>query len=79
VGDLGLQVRGQVDDVDRVKGTFLGANTTPNTQPLGDEGDLGSRVDLNAQFARADHRARLLAFLSAFLRVSNSTSTTIET
>lgn len=41
MGDLGLEVRGQVDDVDGIKGAFLGADTASNTQSLGDEGDLG--------------------------------------
>ena len=68
VGDLGLEVGGQVDDVDGVEGAFLGADTATNTQALGDEGDLGGRVDFNAELARADHGARLLALLPAFLR-----------
>lgn len=68
MSDLGLEVRGQVDDVDGVEGAFLGADTAPNAEALRDEGDLGHVVDLDAQLARADNRARLLAFLSAFLQ-----------
>jgi hypothetical protein len=71
VRDLGLEVRGQIDDVDGVEGAFLRADTTTDTQALRDEGDLGGRVDFDAQLAGAHDGARLLAFLSAFLgRVS---------
>lgn len=67
MGDLGLEVRGQIDDVDGVEGTFLRADTTTDTQSLRDEGDLGCVVHLDTQLARADDGARLFAFLSAFL------------
>lgn len=71
VGDLGLEVRGQVDDVDGVKGAFLGADAAPDTQALRDEGDLGGGVYLDAQLAGAHHGTRLFAFLTTFLgRVS---------
>ena len=71
MGDLGLEVRGQVDDVDGVKGAFLGTDTASDTQSLGDEGDLGRRVYFDAQLAGAHHWAGLFAFLSTFLgRVS---------
>lgn len=67
MGDLGLEVRGQVDDVDGVEGAFLGADTTSNTQPLRNEGNLGRRVDFDTQLARADDGAGFFAFLPAFL------------
>jgi|TARA_R110002003_G_scaffold269_2_gene17959 hypothetical protein len=67
--DLGLEVRGQVDDVDGVEGAFLGADTAADAEALRDEGDLGRVVDLDAQLARADDGTRLFAFLSAFLRL----------
>ncbi len=67
MGDLGLEVGGQVDDVDGVEGTFLGADTATDTQALRNEGDLGGRVDFDAQLARADDGTRLFAFLPAFL------------
>lgn len=67
VGDLGLEVGGQVDDVDGVEGAFLGADTATDTQALRDEGDLGLGRDFDAQLARADYGTRLLAFLPAFL------------
>lgn len=67
MGDLGLEVRGQVDDVDGIKGAFLGADTASNAQSLGDEGNLGRRVYFDAQLAGAHHGAGLFAFLSTFL------------
>jgi hypothetical protein len=72
VGDLGLEVGGQVDDVDGVEGAFLGADTASDTQALRDEGDLGLGRDFDAQLARADDGTRLLAFLPAFLRLALS-------
>lgn len=68
--DLGLEVRGQVDDIDGIKWALLRTDTTSYAKALGDEGDFGVGCDFDAQFARADHRARLLAFLSAFLRLA---------
>ena len=67
--DLGLEVGGQVDNVDGVEGAFLGTDTATDTEALGDEGNLGHVVDLDAQLARADHGTRLFTFLSAFLRL----------
>lgn len=46
--DLGLEIRGQVDDVDGVEGALFGADTASNAQALGDEGDLGGVVDFDA-------------------------------
>lgn len=57
VGDLGLEVGGQVDDVDGVERAFLGANTTTNAEALGDEGNFGLGRDLDAQLAGTDDRA----------------------
>jgi hypothetical protein len=48
MADLGLEVRGQVDDVDGVEGAFLRADTASDTEALGDEGDLGGAVDFDA-------------------------------
>lgn len=67
VGDLGLEVGGQVDNVNGTEGTLLGTDTTTNTQALGDEGDLRGRVDLNAKLSCADHGTSLLALLTTFL------------
>lgn len=67
VGDLSIQVRRQVDNMDGAKRTLLGTDTTTDTETLGDERDLGVRVDFDTQLASPDNRARLLAFLTAFL------------
>lgn len=69
MGDLGLEVGGQIDDVDGVKGAFLRADTATDTEALGDEGDFGRVGDFDAQLARADNGTRLFAFLTAFLRL----------
>lgn len=69
VGDLGLEVGGQVDDVNGSEWALLGTDTTTNAQALGDEGDLRSGIDFNAKLASADHRARLLALLTTFLQL----------
>lgn len=68
VRDLGLEVRGQVDDVDCVERALLGADTAAYAQALGDEGDFGLIRHFDAQLARADDGTRLFAFLPAFLR-----------
>lgn len=67
---LALEVRGQVDDMDGAKWTFLRADTASDTEALGDEGDLRVGGDLNAELPRADHGARLLALLPTFLQKS---------
>lgn len=67
VGDFGLQVGGQVDDMDGAEGAFLGADTAADTQTFGNEGDLGLRSDLNAELSGTDNWARLFTFLAAFL------------
>jgi hypothetical protein len=65
--DLGLEVGGQVDDVDGVEGAFFRADTASDAEALRYEGDLGRVGHFDAQLARADNGTRLLAFLSAFL------------
>lgn len=67
MGDLGLEVGGQIDDVDGIKGTLLGADTATDTQSFGDEGDLAFGGDFDAELARAYDGARLFAFLPTFL------------
>lgn len=67
VGDLALEVGGQVDDGDGVEGALLGADTATNTQAFGDESDLGGVVDFDAEFTGTDDGARLLALLTTFL------------
>ena len=70
VGDLALEVCGQVDNLDGVEGALLGADTASDTQALTDEGDLAGVVDLDAQLAGLDDGTRLLALLTTFLRLA---------
>lgn len=67
VGDFGLQVGRQVDDVNRAEGTFLGTDTASDAKALGNEGDLGLGRDLDTKLSGTDDRARLLTFLATFL------------
>jgi hypothetical protein len=67
VGDLGFEVGRQVDDVDGIEGAFLWADTASDTEALGNEGNFGGWLDLNAQLACPHHGTRFLALLSAFL------------
>jgi hypothetical protein len=67
VGDLTLEVGGQVDDGDGIKGALLGADTATDTQALGDKCNLGGVVDFNAEFTGTDDGARFLALLTTFL------------
>jgi len=70
VCDLTLEVRGQIDDVDGVEWAFLRADTTSYAKSLTDKGDLAGGLDFDAEFAGLDDWARLLAFLSTFLRLA---------
>ena len=56
VGDLRLEVGGQINDVDGVEGALLGTDTASYAQSLRDEGDLGGGVDFDAQLARPHDR-----------------------
>lgn len=67
VRDLSLEIGGQIDDVDGVKGTFLRANTASDAEALRDEGDLGLWCDFDTELARTDDGTRLLALLPTFL------------
>jgi hypothetical protein len=67
MGDMGLEVGRQIDDVDCSKGAFFRANTAANAQTLGDEGNLRFGSDFDAETTTSNNGARLFAFLSAFL------------
>lgn len=54
MGGLRLQIRRQVDDVDRFKGAFLDTDTTTDAEVLGEERDLVLRRHLDAEFACPD-------------------------
>ena len=51
VGNLGIQVGGQVDDVDSTERTFLGADTATNAESLTNVRDLARRRNFNAETA----------------------------
>jgi hypothetical protein len=68
VGDLRLQVGGQVDDVDGAERALLDTDTTSNTQAFRNERDLGLRGNLDAKLSSPDDWTRLLALLPTFLQ-----------
>lgn len=70
VGDLALEVCGQVDNLNGVEGALLGADAASNTQALTNEGDLAGAVDLDTQLAGLDDGTGLLALLATFLRLA---------
>lgn len=47
VGDLGFEIRRQIDNLNCVEWAFLRADTATDTQRLGDEGDTRVRRDLD--------------------------------
>lgn len=67
VGDLGLEIRRQVDDRDCIEGAFLRADTASDAETLGDEGDSRIGGDLDAELSAAHDGAGLLALLTTFL------------
>lgn len=67
MGDLGIQVCRQVDDMNGTERAFLRADTAANAEALRDEGDLGIRRDLDAELPGSNDGARLFAFLATFL------------
>jgi hypothetical protein len=67
MGDLALEVRGQVDDGNGAERTFLGANTASNAETLRDEGQTGLRCHFDTELAASYDGAGFLAFLTTFL------------
>lgn len=65
MGDLALEVGGQVDNGDGVERALLGADTATNAERFRNEGKTGIGSDFNAELAAANNRARLFALLSA--------------
>ena len=65
---LGLEVGGQVDDVNGAEWAFFGADTAANTQLLRDKRNLRVWRDLDAKLSGTDDGTGLLAFLATFLR-----------
>ncbi len=67
MGDLGLQVRRQVDNVNSTKRAFLHADTTPNTESFRNECDPRVRCDFDTEFTGPHNGARLFTLLTTFL------------
>lgn len=67
MGDMGFEVGWQIDDINGAKGAFLRTDAATNTQAFRNESDLRFWGDFDAEAATSDNRARLLAFLPAFL------------
>jgi hypothetical protein len=65
--NMGLEIRWKVDDIDGAKWAFFRTDTATNTETFGNEGDLRLGGDFNTKPTAPNNRARLLAFLSAFL------------
>lgn len=70
VGDLVLEIGGQVDNGDGVERTLLGADTATDTETLGDEGETGIGGHFNAELATANDGARLFTFLTTLARAT---------
>lgn len=70
VSNLTLEVRGQVDNRDGVKGALLRADTATDTERLGDESETGRRRDFDAELAATNDGTRFLAFLTALSRTT---------
>lgn len=65
VGDLALQVGGQVDNGDGIERALLWADTTTNAKRLGNKSQAGRRFNFNAELATSNDRTSLFAFLTA--------------
>ena len=74
VGDLALEVGGQVDDGNGVEGAFFGTDTTTDAERLGDERKTRFGRYFDAQLAATDDGTRLLALLTTFARTTLQTN-----
>ena len=70
VGNLGLQVGRQVDDMDSAEWTFLRADTASNAETFRDKGNFGVGCDFDTQLAGTDYRAGFFALLTTFSRAT---------
>jgi hypothetical protein len=70
VGNLALKIGGQVDNVDRIKRAALWANTTTDTERLGDKGQLGVGLDFDTELSATNDGARFFALLTTFSRAT---------
>ena len=53
MGDLGLEIGRQIDNVDGVEGAFFWTDATTDAESLGDEGDSGFGSDFDTKFTRS--------------------------
>jgi hypothetical protein len=67
MGNLSLEIGGQIDDIYGVEGAFLRTDTATDAQRLRDEGDSRGGLDFDAELARPYDGAGLFTFLPAFL------------
>lgn len=63
-----LEVFGQIDNVDCLKGAFFDANAASDAERFREVGDFGLGADFDAEFSKFDDRAGLFAFLLALFR-----------
>jgi hypothetical protein len=69
MSDFCLEIGRQIDDVDGAERAFLGTDTATDAETFGNKGDLGLWRNFNAELAGSNHRARLFALLTAFLKI----------
>lgn len=67
MGGLVLEVGGELNDVDGLKGALFGADTATDAERLRDECNFGCWCNLDAQPPHSNNWAALLALLSTFL------------
>jgi len=67
MGDMGLEIGRQVDDIDSIERTFLRTDTASNAEGFGNESDLGFWSYFDTKTTTSHDRAGFLAFLSTFL------------
>ena len=65
VGGVPLEILGEVDDVDGLKGALFDADAAADAEGFGEVGDFGLGADLDAELAELDDGAGLLALLLA--------------
>lgn len=70
MGDLVLEIGGQVDDGDGVEGALLGADTATDTETLRDERETRLGSNFNTELATANYRAGLFTLLTTLARTT---------
>ena len=78
MGDLGLEIGRQVDNIDGAERTFFGTDAASDTKAFGYESNFRLRCDLDAEPAGSDDGTRLFAFLATFLGALSVLPLTIQ-